>query len=203
MQRVSLGLIALLLAPCLLHAHPVPTDNHDRTLVVYLTPSGVVVDYRLEVDESRAVLDIRLSALEGIASRKDFHAAYRRHFAPILADNLVATLDGKELTFRCVEQRSELRDHVRCDYRFVADWKLSPEAVHKFTFREGNYPTEPFNYLSVRLSHSPKLTLRDVAAPADELINRATDRRRPGDDERLRTLRAVVVDLPSYESGTV
>src|SRR5438874_2252687 len=108
------------------HSHPVPKDNHDRTLAVHLTPAGVVVDYRLELDEYRAVRDVRPEALVGVEDRKQFHVAFRKHLAPIIADNLSAKLDGKELKFRCVEQRSVVLDHVRCDYRFVADWKLSP-----------------------------------------------------------------------------
>jgi len=95
---------------------------------------------------------------------------------PIIADNLSAKLDGKELTFRCVEQRSVVLDHVRCDFRFVADWKLSPQKQHQFSFREGNYPLDSFSHLAVRLSHSPKLTLRDATAPENELIDRPAER---------------------------
>ena len=47
-------------------AHPVPRDNHDRTLVVRLTPDAVVVDYRLEVDEFRASRDLPGEELEYI-----------------------------------------------------------------------------------------------------------------------------------------
>src|SRR4051812_45262087 len=136
MVRIAVCLLVVALAPAALHAHPVPKDNHDRTLAVHLTPSGVVVEYRLELDERRAVFDVRREALEGVDDPKKFHEAFRKHFASVIADNLVATLDGEELTFRCVAQRSVVLDHVRCEYRFVADWKLAPDGAHKFTFRE-------------------------------------------------------------------
>jgi ABC-type nickel/cobalt efflux system permease component RcnA len=184
-------------------AHPVPRDNHDRTLIVHLTPEAVIVDYRLELDEYRAVRDLPRTALRGADSRKDIHLVFRRHFAPILADNLVALLDGKELTFTCREQRSEILDHVRCDYRFVAPWKLAAGQSHRLTFREGNYPLDSFSVLSITLAGSPLLTLRDVRAPDETLINRSPDDRKPGDEERLRTLSASVLAVPSFERGPV
>ncbi len=193
--------VLLVAVPC--QAHPVPRDNHDRILIVHLTPEAVVVEYRLELDEYRAVRDVPASALKGVESRGDFHAAFRRHFAPILADNLVAMLDGKELTFECREQRSEVLDHVRCDYRFVAPWKLSAGGPHRFTFREGNYPLDSFSVLNITLAPSPLLTLRNVAAPDAELRERPAEQRRPGDEEKLRRLSATVLAVPSFEPGPV
>ncbi len=198
-----LALLALLLAPTLATAHVVPKDNHDRTLIVHLTPEAVVVDYRLELDEYRAVRDLPVGALKGVESRKDFHSAFRRHFAPVLADNLVALLDGQELTFECREQRSEVLDHVRCDFRFVAPWKLTGRGPHRFTFREGNYPLDSFSVLRVTLAVSPLLTVRDLAAPSEELMDRPADRRGPGDEEKLRKLSATVVAEPSFERGSI
>jgi ABC-type nickel/cobalt efflux system permease component RcnA len=201
MSRRIVVALAVALLPAALHAHPVPKDNHDRTIVVHLTPTAVVVDYRLELDERRAVLDLRGEDLEGVDSPKKIPIAFRKHFAPILADNLVASLDGDELTFRCVEQRSVVTDHLRCEYRFVADWKLSPDKTHRFRFREANYPLDSSSRLAVRLSHSPRLTLKDAAVPSAELIDRPSDRRKPGDDERLRSARATVLAVPSYVEG--
>ena len=198
-----LALLALLLMPALARAHPVFKDNHDRTIIVHLTPEAVVVDYRLEVDESRAILDLAGSGVKGIESRKDYHLAFRRHFAAILANNLVAMLDGKELTFECREQRSEVLDHVRCDYRLVAPWKLSVGPAHRFTFREANYPTDSFSVLSITLAGSPLLTLRDVTAPDEQLRDAHPDQRKPGDEERLRRVSATVLAVPSYERGPV
>lgn len=193
------SVLVVLLVPAALHAHPVPKDNHDRTVAVHLTPDGVVVDYRLELDERRAILDVRREALEGVETPGQFHEAFRKHFAPLLADGLGATLDGEELTFRCVEQRSVATDHLRCDFRFLAAWKLSPDRTHQFRFYEGNYPLDSSSRLAVRLSHSPKLTLDAVTAPDADLIATHPDLRKPGDDRRLRSLAASVLAVPSYE----
>src|SRR5262249_55629577 len=122
-------------------AHPVPKDNHDRTLVVRLTPAGLIVDYRLELDEYRAARDLPRSELEGVDSRKDFHAAFRRYHADVLANNLFAALDGKPLEFSCTQQRHQILDHVRCDYRSRARWKLSPGKPPRFPC--GSIPPAP------------------------------------------------------------
>lgn len=201
MRRTPLLAAVSLVFAGALHAHPVPKDNHDRTVSVHLTPSSVVVEYRLEIDPARALRDVSRDALVGVGSREQFHAAFREHLAPLLADGLVAALDGEELTFRCAEQSSALLDHIRCDYRFVADWKPPTDRPGKFTFREANYPLDSESRLAVRLSHAAKLTLDAVAAPDAELIDRPADRRRPGDDERLRRLSAGVTAVAS--SGDV
>jgi ABC-type nickel/cobalt efflux system permease component RcnA len=197
-HRLALLVMAVLLAPGPAEAHPVPRDNHDRTLIVHLTPEAVIVDYRLELDAYRAVRD-----LAGVKSSDELHVTFRRHFAPILADNLVAMLDGKELVFECREQRSLVLDHIRCDYRFVASWKLGAGMSHRFTFREGNYPLDSFSVLSVTLAGSPLLTLRDIVAPDEQLIERPADQRGPGDEERLRRLSATLLAVPSFQGGPV
>src|SRR5438132_6581108 len=48
---------------------------------------------------------------------------FRSLYAPILADNLTAKVDGKTLEFHCVERSHQLLDHVRCDFRFEAAWR--------------------------------------------------------------------------------
>jgi ABC-type nickel/cobalt efflux system permease component RcnA len=199
--RHILGVFLLLLLVPAAQAHPVPRDNHDRTLVVRLTPEAVVVEYRLEVDEYRATLDMPRAELAGVDSRKGFYAAFARYHADLLANNLAATLDGRTLEFTCVGQRYQLLDHVRCDFRFRAPWTLSAGGAHRFTFRECNYEQESFNVVLLSLDNSPQLTLRDVTVPDEELLARPAAQRKPGDDERLRRASAVVLSLPSFLPG--
>src|SRR5947208_2695481 len=80
------------------HAHPVPKGSHDRILTVRLTPDAVVVDYQLEVDQWTIVFQ----DLEGVADKvdlkklskpEDFWVAFEETYAPILAANLLATVD--------------------------------------------------------------------------------------------------------------
>jgi ABC-type nickel/cobalt efflux system permease component RcnA len=200
-SRQLLALPLLLLAAASAPAHPVPRDNHDRTLVVRLTPDAVVVDYRLEVDEYRATRDLPAEELEGVTDRKDFHAAFTRYHAGFLGNNLVARLDGKLLEFTCVYQRYQLLDHVRCDFRFRAPWKLSADKPHRFTFRESNYELDGFSTLHLSLDASPHLTLRDVVAPDEALLSRPPDKRQPGDADRIRKASATVLAVPSFLPG--
>src|SRR5438128_759059 len=109
--------------------HPVPRRAHDRTIVVRLGPDKVTVDYRLEVDEFTVVYE-DLPAfsdqidLTRLSKPDEFYEAFTRCYAPVLASNLVASLDGKPLTFSWGKPRYTLRDelgqklgHLRCDFR--------------------------------------------------------------------------------------
>jgi ABC-type nickel/cobalt efflux system permease component RcnA len=196
---VPLLVLALGLVPC--SGHPVPRDNHDRTILVQARPEGVVVDYRLEVDELRAAQDMPRDLLAGLGSRRELHAAYVRYLAPILADNLNAQLDRQELEFRCESRGFELLDHVRCDFRFFAPWKLEPGASHTFRFREGNYELDNVSALRLSLSVSPSLTGEQLVMPDADLLNRPLDARKPGDDNRLRRVSAVIQATPSVLPG--
>src|SRR5215831_6975586 len=115
--------------------HPVPSDNHDRYLVVRLTAEKVIVDYRLELDETRAARDLPAEEIKKIADAKQFYRGFIDFFAPVLANNLVATLDGNHdqtLEFHCVRRSYQVLDHLRCDFRFEARW--SPALGQARTF---------------------------------------------------------------------
>lgn len=201
-------LLALLvsLSPCLLvstDAHPVPKDNHDRTIVLTLTPDAVLVDYRLEVDEFRAVRDLDGLDLGPIRERKDIHAAYLRHMTPVIQNNLVVQLDGTELELTCIEKSYRVLDHVRCDFRFRAAWKLVKDKDHAFRFVDGNFHDDSVSAIHLVVTGSPELTLLDVAAPDDELLRRPPDKQKPGDRERLKRVTATVRAVPSFQAGVV
>jgi len=67
--------------------------------VVRLTPEAVVVEYRLELDETTGARELPEDELKGISTRKELHNVISRYFSEILADNLVASLDGTALRF--------------------------------------------------------------------------------------------------------
>src|SRR4051812_2365041 len=104
-SRFLLIMLALLLAAPAVPAHPVPAQNHDRTLLVRLTPDTVAITYRLELDATWAKWELsQIAELEGERTRvrdeAEVYALYRRfHTAPI-ANNLIARLDGKPLTLK-------------------------------------------------------------------------------------------------------
>jgi ABC-type nickel/cobalt efflux system permease component RcnA len=182
----------------------VPSDNHDRYLVVRLTAEKVIVDYRLELDETRAARDLPAEEIKKIADAKQFYRGFIDFFAPVLANNLVATLDGnhdKTLEFHCVRRSYQVLDHLRCDFRFEARWTPAPSRKHTFRFREGNYEAEDFNRLHVTLTADPSLTLRTALAPDEALLARPAAERRPGDGERLRKVEATFEVVPVERQG--
>src|SRR5713101_8360865 len=107
LRRIPFLFVALFLLGNSLHAHPVPLDNHDRTIVVRLDWDAkakevvVLVKYRLEVGEDtvlsdlkpfREELNFRLQGLKFYSQCTDFYAR-------IFARNLSAKANGKALTF--------------------------------------------------------------------------------------------------------
>src|SRR5437764_525814 len=120
MRRFLILFLSSLCSLCLCgesSAHPVPKNNHDRTVVVRLTPAALVVDYRLELDELTAINDLPRAELAKVTDRRQLYTTYLDFFAPAVADNLVAELDGKPLRLRCTARRFAVLDHFRCDYR--------------------------------------------------------------------------------------
>src|SRR4051794_25704523 len=105
-QRLCVFLLAgALLSAAPLAAHPVPRSFHDRTITVSLKPDAVVVEYVLEVDEWTVVFQDLPAVTEQVDLAKltkpdDFYRAFATRYAPVLADNLVATCDDQPLTFR-------------------------------------------------------------------------------------------------------
>ncbi len=183
------------------YAHPVPNDRHDRTVAVRLTPNAVVVEYRLEVDSATAVSDllavIDKKELAGLSKPQHVYDAFARHYAPILANNLIAKLDDELLEFRCVAHRHEVLDHLRCDFRFEADCTRTP-GRHRLTFRESNYETQA-GLIRLGLADGLAVTLLEARQPGEELKGRAPIDWRPGDEERLRNLSAsfeVTAEVP-------
>jgi ABC-type nickel/cobalt efflux system permease component RcnA len=188
-------------------AHPVPSDNHDRSLLVRLTAGAVVVDYRLEVDKSRAELDLPVAERARVINR-DLYETFCRYFGDILAGNLAADLDGKPLEFRCVSHRFTLRDelgrdlgHLRCDYRIQAACDLALDTEHRFTLRESNYEMDNVSRLQVTLAAGEDVRLESVVAPDAALLARKPSDFQPGDAERLRNLSATFRALPGTPRG--
>ncbi len=180
------------------YAHPVPKDNHDRTIVVRLTPRAVEVDYTLDLDELRAARDVAREELAGVTTPEEFYRAFSRWVAPVLAGNLDARLDGKPLDFACVE-RKEPTDkdeagkpllHLRCAFRFEAPWEPAAGQAHTLTFREANYHDDDFSALALSLEGTPRIRLSSVTAPDKTLQERPALERKPGDGERLRKVSA-------------
>src|SRR5262245_55585638 len=114
-SAVSFVLFVLFVVNPYLYAHPVPRRSHDRTIVVRLGADAIVVSYRLEVDEFTVIFDDLPALGDQVDLTKlrkplEFYDSFTRCYAPILAANLVAKLDGRPVEFRCVKQEHTLRD---------------------------------------------------------------------------------------------
>ena len=178
MRRSLLSLlVAFSLANTLL-AHPVPRDNRDRTIVVRITPTSLIVDYRLEVDETSLVRELTREEAAKVTSRADLLEIFSKSFGETANRNLDATLDGQELHFQCVDRKVAATDHVRCDYRFVAPLSLQPGSEHKLKFHECNYVTDEFSRLCLSLEADNQIHIVSRKAPGrrdDEAHDRSTE----------------------------
>jgi ABC-type nickel/cobalt efflux system permease component RcnA len=187
----------VLLLPSLVAAHPVPRKAHDRTIQIRCQADRVVVHYRLDVDPLTVVYDDLPAIDDRVDVRKlktetEFYDAFARGYAPILADNLTATLDGKPLTFRCDKHRHTLLDddgktkldHVRFEFTFLADWKPG-DGEHRFTFREGNYELEA-GMIRIGLEDVAPVEIVNRTLAPKELQERASRELKPGDEAKLR-----------------
>jgi ABC-type nickel/cobalt efflux system permease component RcnA len=198
---VTLSLLAL--APAV-HAHPVARQSHDRVITIRLTPDAVVVEYRLEVD-SWTVVFVDLPAVRDqvdlgqLTQPREFYQAFTRVYAPILANNLDASLDGKPLTFTCVGHSHEDKDSVQCAFHFRAPWKPGPGSRHTLTFREGNYETEA-GLVKLSLAAGNGVTLVTADAPDEALQAKAATELKPGEEEKLR--RASATFTVAAEGGS-
>ncbi|HLJ97424.1 MAG TPA: hypothetical protein VKU02_29970 [Gemmataceae bacterium] len=188
-----------------LQAHPVPRRCHDRTILVRLKPDEIVVEYRLEVDEFTVVFDdlpalgdqVELSKLH---KPQEFYESFTRCYAPILAANLGAKLDGRPLEFRCLKQGYTLRDddgtpldHLRCDFVFQVKTAMADAATagpHSLTFKEGNYQLEE-GQIRLSLTCGDAIQLQSKTEPDPKLKALPATQLEPGDDAKLRKVEAV------------
>src|SRR5262249_53896352 len=123
--------------------------------------------------------------LAKLTQPREFYEAFTRCYAPILADNLVATLDGKPLTFTCVKHGHEVADSLRCHFVFRAPRKPADGEKHSFTFQEGNYELES-GMIRLSLEAGEGVKLLEKTEPDEELKNRPAIDLKPGDEGRLR-----------------
>lgn len=171
-------------------AHPVPSQTHLRTVDVRLRPHELCVHYRLEVDQLTALRELLAAGREkGLSKPAEFYDAYVNMQAALLADQMFGSLDGTALNLRCVEQKHDVLDHLRCDFIFVADWSLP--VAKQFEFRDETFPNEP-GRLKLTLADDGGVIVTQRVAPPSSLQSRSPLDLRPGDDARLRTVRATL-----------
>lgn len=170
-------------------AHPLLSENHDRTIILRILNHSVQLDYLLEVDELRAARDIASLPEEQrlkIRTREQLHDVFSSSMAEVLAMNLIAKVDGKTLTFVCTQKSIKINNHLQCFFRFEAPFELSPIPNHSFQFREGNYAEDDFSKLEILTAPTDDSILSNLQLPSPNLIGKAPFDLGPGEAEKLR-----------------
>ena len=162
-------------------AHPVPKTNRDRTLVVHVTATALVVDYRLELDEGSIPNELTSTERAHVSPRATNCRTFTQSFAEATCRTLDALLDGRELRFRCIQQKYSAGDHVRCDDCFESAWNLTPGTEYKLKFHDTNYNTDDFSRLYIYLTADESVHFLSAKAPSRELMSRSSDDRKPGE----------------------
>ncbi len=213
---LCLGLLGILVASGPARAHPVPRRNHDRTVVVRLTPQAVIVDYRLDADEFTVVYDdlpavISKVELAELTTPREFYEAFMKSYAPVLAGNLVAKVDGGDpLSFQCVQRVQRLRedngqplDHLRFDFRFQAAWPTGISGQHQLAFQAENFRYEE-GVLNLSLAADNAIQVLTKSEPEKALRERQSKDLRPGEEDKRRVITATLLfpAAPAMEAAS-
>lgn len=226
MSCVRLTLLTLLAfgsADALVRAHPVPKDSHDRTIVVRLQKTEapnrfrVRVEYRLEVDETTVLLnDMKpfKDEVDPFDYRKEplkYYAEFTKRYAPIYAAHLIMRVNKSDLpeprhisrAERLIDENGEPLGHLRCDIVFENFFEVKPGEKAALFFREQNYFLEA-GQIILSLVNESGLDIEKLTITDDAFRKRAMERAEPGDDDRLREIRAVLVsaDTPAPVTAT-
>jgi ABC-type nickel/cobalt efflux system permease component RcnA len=186
---VLLLLIGFLIKADPLIAHPLLSENHDRTIILRILNNTVQLDYLLEVDELRAARDIASLSEEQrfkIRTREQLHSVFSEYMAEVLGVNLIAKVDGKTLNFVCTQKTIRVNNHLQCFFRFEAPFEVSPIPNHSFQFREGNYAEDDFSKVEILTAPTDASILTNLNLPSPELIGKAPFDLGPGEAEKLR-----------------
>src|SRR5262245_50047044 len=189
--------------------HPIESDNHDRTIAVRVGAEAktgqvvVRVAYRVEVAENRAIRadlpavrkKLDLSDFRNQPNR--FYREFTRLYAPVLAANLTAKVDGRPMRFTPVEHRHALKDeqgralgHLRWDFLFEARARVRPCREHRFECFDGNYQEFYTGQILLSFADRPPLRVVKQTAPSKALQERPETDRDPEDEKKLRTVTA-------------
>jgi len=211
--RLSIATAALFI-PSRASAHPVPKDNHDRTIVVKLqntaTPGKmrVRVEYRLEVDLDTVEKDMR-PYLDEVnffdyfpAKDLEYYAHYTRIYEPVFAERLFIEVNKKRPKFHGVSRKEAVHDddgkslgHVRCDFVFETTFDLDPKAKTQFYFQDQTYQVEP-GQVVLRFVNETGLAVESKIEPDEALRKRVRE-----DDHRLREITVVFAALPKADTS--
>jgi nickel/cobalt exporter len=211
------AIAVVVLSVSMASAHPVPKDNHDRTIVVRLQKGDapnqvrVRVEYRLEVDEETVLLrDMRdyrdeISYVDYFPQRPlEYYAHFTRIYAPIYAERFVAEANKKRLEpFRCVSRKEWLLDedgkklgHLRCDFVFESSFEAAPGQTIRFFFHDQTYLSsgiapEP-GQLVLNAINETGLAIESKIEADESVRKRPVEKLEPEEEDRLRKITIVL-----------
>jgi len=115
------SLALLLLAPAIGRAHQVPRSEYDRNVTIKVRTDGVIIVYRVELDEYTLLTTVGNPANgfplkpDGKIGRKDIAEAFIARMKEVIPDQLIGSLDGKPLAFTCTATRHAFPDPGRAE----------------------------------------------------------------------------------------
>lgn len=141
--------ILLGLCPSVGSGHQVPRSEYDRNVTVKMRTDGVIVVYRVELDEYTLVTTVG-NPLNGFplkptgkVGRKDVADAFLTRMKEVIPDQLVGTLDGRPLSLACTAAHHAFPDPGRNEsvqffFTLKATATLGPGA-HKLELDDLNF----------------------------------------------------------------
>jgi ABC-type nickel/cobalt efflux system permease component RcnA len=204
MDRLAAVLLAFVLLARPAVAHPVPKENHDRTALVRLTPAGVRVAIRFEVDETMAALDLSRAKFPGLGrltTRDQIPELYADYLAGRLPELFQAEIGAVLLPLRVVSKSGRVTDHIRCEFALEAAWPATRRGQEPFIFRDTGWENDEASKVALYLDAGTGIALLTAEVPDAALIARKSSDWGPGDRERRRTLRATFTEQPREPPG--
>ena len=192
--RLRVALLALLVLAAPAAAHPIAKHHHDRTVLVRLTESGVIVEYTLALDAWTLAQDLLpfSSQIDYAGDPQQLYKAFAAIYGPRMANDLIAGIDGQELRFTYAgEYQLKEEDHLRYTFLFRAPLRLDPaRAVHRLILTDSNFAFEPGVFkLAVRSEGRVAIKESNVADDPEKAKPVELTDFNPARDEKLRTAR--------------
>ncbi len=162
-------LIALLVSPAVAWAHPLFRQHHDRTVLVRLTETGVVVEYTLALDHWTLLSDLVpfRDEIDPAQGPKHLYREFARLYGPRVAEGLLLEVDGRELKLRYAGKHDfKEEDHLR--YRFVVEaaWPKAARSQTRLKITDSNFTLDPGTF-RIAVQPGPGVTIVESTAAAD------------------------------------
>ena len=182
-------------------AHPVPREEYDRNITVEFRPDSVHIIYHVEFDSFTLFRDVNGEAgfslpNKGTLQARDYVEAFRARMSIIIPDRLIATFNGKPITFETEDSRPDSStDSMKFLFHLKASWQPL-QGQNIFEVKDINYPDKPGSYklsLATRKDFAEQFAITKLTEPRERKITADAD-----DSEKMLT----AVFLPREKAPT-